>query len=167
MASKTAWTAGQLTGSLSFTTAFNAADLNSLANVSCVLSSLTPFANSVGDQFMDISFVGALASSSSLVASAGISFNLAVLQEDGVTLGDGRLAPGTQTLLSTYQPLQLPLGGIPLPIGSGVTTIAGALTGLTIPPRTFALIITNATGFTFASSGITCSISTYRQNTNA
>lgn len=165
MTSLTQWAGGALnTNSVAFQAAFLSTDLNSLAGGSAVMSS-TAFNNSTGlDQFMDISFVGAI-TSTTLTAGAGLAFYLAVLQEDGSTYGDGRLTAGTQT---TYSPLFNPIGGIPIQAGT-VTVIAGAVTEIVIPPRAFRLVIQNniLPATALASSGNSCSISTYRQNTNS
>ena len=166
MTNLTSWSGGALNGnSTAYQAAFNASDLISLANLSSVLSSVTPFDNTtLCDQFMDVSFVGAFASSQTVGAGAGIGLWLAILQKDGTTYGGGRLVAGTQ---AAFSPILNPLGGIPIEPGAGVTNISGSYLGFTIPPRKFALILQNQTGFAFASSGCSCSISTYRQNTNA
>jgi hypothetical protein len=173
MANRTAWSAGSLPGTTTggFTAAFLAADLASLANLSSVLASVT-FDNTVAtvttpDQFMDVSFVGALVSASTLAPGSGLGLWLAILQEDGVTYGDGRVTAGTQTLSTAWSPILNPIGGIPLAAGTGITNIAGSALNITIPPRKLSIILQNQTGFAFAASGCACSISTYRQNTNA
>jgi hypothetical protein len=165
MSNKTAWTGGLLnSSSTAFQSAFNAADLNSLTNTYSVLSSVAAFDNtSQGDQFMDISFVGTIASST-IVQGAGMAFFLYILQEDASTYGDGRLTAGTQT---NYAPLMNSLGGFPIIAGASVTKVAGSVIGLVIPPRKFALVVQNLSGFNLASSGNACQISTYKQNTNA
>lgn len=164
MTNLTAWQGGALnSNSVAFQSAFLAADLASLANLSSVMSS-TAFNNATGlDQFMDISFVGAIASST-IAAGAGISLFLAILQGDGATYGDGRLTVGTQ---AAYSPLLNPLGGLPIQIGTTITGIIGSVIGLVIPPKSFRLVLQNNTGFALAASGNMGYISTYRQNTNA
>lgn len=169
MTARTAWAGGSLNSNLvDFFPAFNAADLNSLANLSSVLSSVAQFDNTVAlDQFMDISFVGAIAAASTIASGAGIAFFLWCLQGGGTILGDGRLTPGTQVVSTAYTPFLCPLGGFPISPGTAITNIAGSVLNLAIPPRKFALVIQNQTGFAFAASGCSCQISTYRQNTNA
>ena len=169
MAAKTAWSPGNLnSGSVAFFPAFNAADLASLANLSTVLSSVAQFDNTVAlDQFMDISFVGAIAAASTIATGAGIAFFLWTLQSNGTTLGDGRLTAGTPVASAAYTPILNPLGGIPVSTGTSITNIAGSVLNIAIPPRKFALVIQNQTGFAFAASGCSCQISTYCQNTNA
>lgn len=173
MANTTAWTGGALNSfSTAYQAAFNAADLNGLANLSSVLAStgtvgtVLAFDNTVAlDQFMDVSFVGAFAAAQTVASGAGIGLWLAILQKDAATYGGGRLTAGTQS--PSFSPLLNPLGGIPIEPGTSITNISGSLLGVAIPPRKFALILQNQTGFQFASSGCSCSISTYRQNTNA
>lgn len=164
MSNLTSWYGGALNSdSVAFQAAFLAADLNGLASGSAVMSS-TAFNNTVGlDQFLDLSFVGVFAASETVVAGAGMGFWLAILQEDGTTYGDGRLTAGTQ---AAYAPLLNPIGGFPIQVGT-ITDFWGSSVLNCIPPRNFRLVAQNNTGFALASSGNSCSISTYRQNTNA
>jgi hypothetical protein len=170
---RTSWAAGSLPGTTTgaYTAGFVSSDLNSLASLSSVMSS-TVFDNTVAtittpDQFMDISFVGALTSSSTIASGAGLGIWLACLQGDGTTYGTGRMTSGTAVVSTTFVPLQCPLGGIPIEPGTTQTNIIGCLLCVPIPPRAFKLIIQNQTGFALAASGNNCYISTYRQNTNA
>jgi hypothetical protein len=173
MANKTAWAGGSLAGGGAFTPAFNASDLNSLANLSSVLGGIT-FDNTVAtlgtpDQWMDISFVGQITPSLSTIGQgAGIAFFLWCLQLDNATYGDGRLTAGTQVASTTYVPLLNSIGGFPISPGTGITNIAGSVLEIPIPPRKFALTMQNQSGWAFAAGGVcACSISTYRQQTNA
>jgi hypothetical protein len=167
MTARTAWAGGTLDGANgAYFSAFGS-EINSLANTDAVLSTLS-FDNTVAtlvtpDQFLDLSFVGALTASETVGAGAGLAFFLYVLQEDGVTFGDGRLVAGTPL---AFQPLLGPMGGIPVQSGT-VTTFAGNICGFVIPPRKFSIVMQNNTGFALAASGLSCSISTYRQNVNA
>lgn len=170
MTNLTAWAAGSLPGTTSgaFTPAFNLSDMASLPTLSSVLSTIT-FDNTVAtvgtpDQFMDISFTGALSAPETIPNGAAIGFWLYILQADGTTYGGGRLAAGTQAVFS---PSLNPLGGIPIEAGTSITNIAGSVLSLTIPPRKFALVMQNQTTWPFAATGLLCKISTYRQNTNA
>jgi hypothetical protein len=170
MTALTAWSGGSLGGgTTAFFPAFNAADMNSLANLASVLSSILQFDNTAGaNQFMDVSFTGAIAASSTIAAGAGLAFFLACLEADNSTIGDGRMTAGTQVASTTYTPMNNPIGGIPIAPGTAITNIAGCLLGVTLPPRKFALIMQNQTGFALAAGGVcSCQISTYRQNTNA
>jgi len=166
MSNKTAWAGGQLnSGSTAFQAAFNTADLNSLAANSSVLSSVAAFDNtSVGDQFLDISFIGNYATAQTVATGSGMAFFLYTLQEDGATYGDGRLVAGTQ---AAFSPLLNPIGGFPIVAGTSITTISGDVLGVVIPPRKFALVMQNFSGAGLASSNNNCSLSTYKQNTNA
>lgn len=164
MANRTQWIGGGLNGAntTAFFAAFNAADFTGLANLSSVMSSIPAFDNTaLGDQFMDISFVGTIASST-IGASAGMSFFLAALQGDNATYGDGRLVAGTQT---AYSPIQNPMGGFAIQQGTTIVNIVGSVHVQNLPPRKFALVCQNFSGFALATGN--CWISTYRQNTNA
>jgi hypothetical protein len=167
MTARTAWAGGTLDGANGAYFAAFGSEINSLVTGDAVLSTLS-FDNTVAtlgtpDQFLDLSFVGAFAASETVGAGAGLSFFLYVLQEDGVTFGDGRLVAGTPL---AFQPLLGPMGGIPVQTGT-VTTFAGNICGFVIPPRKFGIVMQNNTGFALAASGLSCSISTYRQNVNA
>jgi hypothetical protein len=167
MTAKTAWAGGTLNGANGAYFAAFGSEINSLVTGDAVLSTLA-FDNTVAtigvpDQFMDVSFVGAFAASETVGAGAGLAFFLYVLEADGVTFGDGRLVAGTPL---AFQPLLCPIGGIPVQTGT-VTTFAGSISGIVIPPRKFSLVMQNNTLFTLAASGLACSISTYRQNVNA
>ena len=173
MAAKTAWSGGSLASSAgAYVAAFNASDMNSLAYLSSVMSGIV-FDNTVAtlgtpDQFMDLSFTGALATAAALPSGAGLGLWLYTLQRDGTTYGSGRLVAGTQ--LTTFTPLLNPIGGIPIePNATTSTPVIGSLLNVTIPPRAFRLVIQNqiGTGLTLASSGNMLSIATYCQNTNA
>lgn len=165
MTSQSAWAPGALTGvGLAWQPAFAAADLNGLPYLASVMSSVV-FDNTLAlDQFLDLSFVGAFASAQAVLAGAGISFLMGVLQNDGVTYGDGRLTAGAQ--LAAYQPLTDPLGGITMQAGT-ITAIAGDFGYAPLRPAKFRLIATNYTAFPLATSGNMASIATYRQNLNA
>jgi hypothetical protein len=167
MVARTAWAGGSIaSGNGAWVPAFGS-EINALPASDSVLSSIA-FDNTVAtlgtpDQFMDISFVGALAAAQTLGTSAGLSFFFYQLQGDNVTYGDGR---ATATA-SAFSPLLMPIGGIPFQSGSGITALAGGITGFVLPPRKFALVMVNLTTFPLAASGNSCWISTYRQNVNA
>lgn len=163
MANVTGWAAGRLFSGESWNAAFNAADLNSLPNGSSVLSSVAPFANGASlDQLMDVSLKLTIASSA-IGANASIAIWIALLQEDGATLGDGLLAAGSQT--ASFTPAWTPIAPIPL-YASTRTLLIGSEYGIAIPPGTFALILQNNSGFALAASGNACSIRTYNQSLN-
>lgn len=163
MTSLTAWANGTLAAA--WTPAFAAADLNGLPYLASVMSSLTPFDNTVAlDQFADFSYVGTLVGASLIAAGSGLGVSLAILQADGTTYGDGRLTAGAQ--LAAYQPLIDPLGGVSFPPGT-ITNIIGDFGYAPLRPVVFRLVMTNYTGFALGASGNMGSIRTYRQNTNA
>lgn len=167
MVNKTQWTGGLINASsTAYLQAFNAVDLNGLAAGSSVMSSVAAFDNTLnGDQLIDISFVGAIASST-IPAGAAIAFFLYVLQGDNVTYGDGTFPTGGQQ--KVFAPLLCPLGGFPVQQATGVTAIAGSVLGQMIPPRKFALVCANnLVTIPLAAGGNSCWISTYKQNTNA
>jgi hypothetical protein len=159
MAIGSQWTAGNLFTSLSFNPAFNAADLNSLANGSSVLSSVAAFSNGTAlDQYLDLS-VELTVASSAIASGSSLAFWLAMLQEDGSTLGDGTLTPGTQ---AAVMPVWTSLADILL-FASTRTTLIGSETGLLIPPGNFALVMQNNSGVALAASGNICRIRTYNE----
>lgn len=177
MAAKTAWAGGLLASSNgAFVPAFAASDLAGLAYQAAVMSTIT-FDNTVAtvgtpDQFMDLSFVGALATASQTIPSgAGIGVWMSILQGDGTTWGGGRLA-ATGVQLAGFGPLLNPLGGFAIEPGAGITAISGSALNLTIPPRVFRLVVQNqiSTGAAFSLAGGTANMiwaSFYKQNTNA
>ena len=165
MTNNTAWVGGRLNSGLGYMAAFNAADLNSLANGSSVLSSVSAFTNagsSFLDQLMKLSAKLTIASNT-IAAGANLAFWIAELNADGTTLGDGRLTAGTQT---AYTPAWPALCSIDIQTGTTITTLAGVKSGLLIPPSSFALIMQNNSGFALASSGNSVSIATYDINLN-
>src|SRR5262245_60192722 len=110
MANRAAWIAGNGVG-FTWTTAINSADMASLANGSCVMSSVADIANQTAlDIFMDVSVRCAIASST-IAAGANLALFLYALLDDGTTYGDGQLTSGTQT---TKVPAFAPCAVIPL-----------------------------------------------------
>src|SRR5215469_7161575 len=99
MANKTSWVAGAGQG-LTFGTLINSADLVSMANGSTVLSSVADITNGTFlDQFMDISYLMVIASST-IGAGANFAFWIYELNEDGTHYGDGQFTAGTQAALT-------------------------------------------------------------------
>jgi hypothetical protein len=165
MTAKTAWASGSLSTGNVFYPLFLAADLNSLATGASVMSSLSLDNTAALDQFMDLSYVGALAAAQTVAAGAGVGLWLACLNADGATYGGGRFTAGTQ--LAAFNPLLDPLGGIPIEPGAAITAISGLLLNTTLPPRVFRFVAQNQTGFAWAASGNMISGASYRQNVNA
>ena len=167
MTNRTAWTAGNgqgLSAWSSRTTAFGTADLTSMADSKCVLSTASAIANGTNlDMYMDISVQITVASSTPR-AGGYIGIWLAMLMQDGSTYGDGQLTAGTQT---TYLPPWAPLAVIPV-ANQAMTNMGGQATGLLIPPQSFALICYNYTNVAFSGTAANnvVSFKTYNVNLN-
>jgi hypothetical protein len=162
MTSRTAWVAGNGQG-LSWGTLINSADLASLPNGSSVLSSVSDILNGTNlDQFMDISAVLAI-SSSTIAAGACLTFWLYALQEDGSTYGDGQLTGGAQ---AAKTPAFAPIGTMPLVAAASQTALVGFIQGIVIPPGSFRVAMQNNSGFTLTSGTQTVKYRTYNQNLN-
>lgn len=162
MTARTAWTAGNGAG-LTWTTLINSADLASMANGSSVLSSVADIANGTNlDQFMDISALCAI-SSSTIAAGANLAFWLYPLQEDGTTYGDGQFTAGTQAAKTPAFP---PCAVISLVAAAAQTTLVGLAQGIIIPPGSFRVAMQNNSGFTLTSGTQTVKYRTYNINLN-
>ncbi len=143
------WIAGAVS---SWTAAFagtSGADLNSLANGSSILSSVTISNGSVGDIYADLSIaIGSLTAA----APNYIGAYVYPLNEDGSTYGDSQLTAGTQAA-------KLP-GGIywarNFPFPTGTAAITGTILRITIPFGTFKFCLYNQSGASFPSSGNSC-----------
>ena len=164
MTSRTAWTGGNLNSGLGWTSFFNAADLNSLPNNYCVLSSVTAIANgSALDMFMDVSFELAI-SSNTIAAGANLVLWLFGLNEDGTTYGDASLVAGTQ---SANVPGLFPKLIMPLRAASSVTALYGSNNDpLIVPPGTWLPVLQNNSGFTLSASGNAGKFRSYNINLN-
>jgi hypothetical protein len=168
MANKTSWVGGNLYAGLGWTSVFGT-EINSLGSNSTVSNSVMSSvpvlnANSTGgglDQFMDISVVCNLSGSSAVPAGASFGIWLAMLNEDGVTYGDGLSNTTQQNIVPPYPPI----AAIPL-YASTRTAVIGNQSGILMPPGNFCLIIQNNTQFNLAASNNTVSIRTYNQNLN-
>ena len=162
MSNRTAWTAGNGAG-LTWTTLINSADMASMATGASVLSSVSGIANGTNlDQFMSISAQLAI-SSSAVAAGANLAFWLADLQSDGSTYGDGLLTAGTPS--TSFTPGWNPIAVIPL-YASTRATLVGSVNNIIIPPKTFAVIIQNNSGFSLTSGTQTVKYITYNQQLN-
>lgn len=164
MTSRTAWTGGNLSPGLSWTTFFNGSDLNSLANGSSVLSSESGFTNGTSlDQFFDVSFQLTIASNN-IVAGANLTMWMFPLQQDGSTYGDGLLTAGTGAAIT---PGAFPILVMPITVRSGATSIIGWNTSpLIMPPGSWRPVMQNNTGFALAASGNTGAFRSYNINLN-
>jgi hypothetical protein len=150
------WVAGSGQG-LTWGTAVNAADVNSLANGSSVLSSVADIANGTSaDMFADLSVqLGSMTAA----APATIGVYLYPLNSDGSTYGDNQLASGTGAAkipAATYW-----VGSIMFP--TGTATVKGTLTRIILPPGSFRFVLYNQAGVALASSGNTVQYRTYNR----
>jgi hypothetical protein len=162
VSNRTAWTAGNGVG-LTWTTLINSSDMASMTNGQTVLSSVSDIANGTNlDQFMDISAICAI-SSSTIAAGAALTFFLYALQEDGSTYGDGQLTAGTA---ASKTPAVVPCGSIPLYAAASQTTLVGFLQGIIIPPGSFRVAMQNNSGFALTSGTQTVKYRTYNINLN-
>ena len=164
MASRTAWVAGNISGNLSWASAFNSADLAGMTNGQTVLSSVADITNGTAlDQFMDISYLLVIASST-IAAGAGFSFYIYNLNQDGTHYGDGQLTtPGTPASIT---PAMNPCAAGQIPAVASTTNMYNSLTGIIIPPGSFRIAIQNNSGFTLSGTQ-TVKYRTYNQNLNA
>lgn len=140
MASRTAWTAGNGVG-LTWTAAFTGTDLDSLASGSTIMSNETPIANGTNlDVYCDISVQLAGITSATPAAGSYIGIYLLPLQADGSTY-DGYLTPGGSAI--TRAPAYGLVGTIPIETAAATTVVNGTLTGIVLPPGTFAFALYN------------------------
>lgn len=165
MASRTAWAPGLLNAGVGWTAFFNAADLNSLANGSSVLSSVAAITNGTSfDQFFDVSFKLTIASST-IAAGATLNFWLFKLQADGTTYGDGSLVAGTQAAVTPGIYIKLPM---PLRAAATQTILIGENADpLVMPPGSWLPVLQNNSGFALAASGNAGSFRSYNINLNS
>jgi hypothetical protein len=162
MANTTAWIGGNGVG-LTWSTLINSSDLASIANGSIVLSTVADIANGTAlDQFMDISAICAI-SSSTIAVGANLAFFLYALNEDGSTYGDGQLTAGTQ---AAKTPATILLGTVNIPAVASTTTLVGYIQGIIIPPGAFRVAMQNNSGFALTSGTQTVKYRTYNQNLN-
>lgn len=151
------WIAGSGQG-LTWGTAVNAADVNSLPNGSSVLSSVAAITNGTAlDIFADFSInLGSVTT----VAPNYLGVYLYPLNQDGSTYGDNQYTAGTQSTAvpsPTYW-----VGNIVVPVGTQV--IHGAITRIVMPPGSFKWLVYNQLGVTIASSSNTIQYRTYNRS---
>jgi hypothetical protein len=151
MTNRTAWTGGLLNTGLAWTAFFNAADLNSMANGSSVLSGVSAITNGTSlDQFFDVSFQLTIASNT-IAAGANLAMWLFPLMEDGTTFGDASLTAGTQAAIT---PGLYPKLVMPLRAGATQTLLFGVNNDpLVMPPGSWLPVLQNNSGFALAASG--------------
>lgn len=165
MASRTAWTPGNGAGS-TWTTAINSSDLTSMASGKTVLSTVADIANWTNlDQFIQISFSLAIASST-IAGGAYFSFYLYYLNQDGSTYGDGQFTAGTQSTGVSTIPACFTWT---IPALATTTTIVGNSMGfapIVVSPGSFRLAMAQTSGFALTSGTQTVKIETFNQNLN-
>jgi hypothetical protein len=172
MANNTQWSNGKSNSGfgLPYYAAFSTvsgADLNvGLTSGQSMMSSVVldfSFSSGTPDQFITISYVGALGSSSTIGAGANIALWIAYLQGDNSTYGDGLLTAGSAF---SGGPAWTPFAIIPL-YASTRSSVIGDTSGI-MKPLKCRLIVQNNTSFTL---GVTttnqCYIGTYNQNLSA
>jgi hypothetical protein len=140
MANRTAWTAGN-GASLTWTAAFTGTDLDSLASGSTIMSNETPIANGTNlDIYCDVSIQLAGITSATPGAGSYIGLYLLPLLADGSTY-DGYLTPGGAAITRT--PAFGLVGTVPIETAVATTFVNGIITGIVIPPGTFAFALYN------------------------
>lgn len=151
------WIAGSGQG-LSWGSAFGS-EINSLVNTDAVLSSIVIANGTPLDIFADVSI--ALGSITTTSGAPYIGVYLYPLNQDGSTYGDGRFAAAAVG----PPPSQYYVGAIPL-IPSVTQVQEGTLSGIIMPPGSFALVLYNLSGATLASSGNAAKYRTYNRAVN-
>lgn len=152
------WIAGSGQG-LTYGTAINAADINSLANGKGVLSSVADITNGTAlDMFADVSYQ--LGSITAAVPNY-ISLHIYPLNSDASTYGDNQFpTPGTAV---TAAPMPVYwVGNMFFP--TGAATIKGTISRIVLPPGSFRFLIYNQAGVALASSGNTIQYRTYNRS---
>jgi hypothetical protein len=146
------WIAGSGVG-LTWT-AINSTELNSLANGNAVLLANQIDNSTALDMFMDISIA---LGSTAFAAPNYIGLYLYPLNQDGTTYGDGRFAtaaagpPSPNCLIDA------------ICLVAATQAQEGTLTGITIPPGRFKIVLYNQGGVALAASGNTVTYRTYNR----
>jgi hypothetical protein len=148
------WIGGSGVG-LPWSTALNAADVNSLASASAVLSSLADITNGTSlDVYADFSVsLGSVTT----VAPNYLGVYLFPLNQDGTTYGDGQFSSGTQT--AKVPSLTYWVRNIVFPVGTQVCV--GTITRIPLPPGSFRFLVFNQMGVGIAASSNTVKYRTY------
>jgi hypothetical protein len=137
------WIAGSGVG-LTWTAAFTASTLNSIANGNAIISDLQIDNSSAFDIFCDIDFIGG---SVTTVAPNYLGIYFYPLLSDGTTYGDGKF--GTSAVGPPSQTYYR--GSITLPVGTQVIT--GSLNQLILPPGRGKFLLYNQAGVALAGAG--------------
>ncbi len=154
MTAVTGWYAGRGQG-LSWGSLFST-EVATMTNAYSVLSSVSITNGTALDQFMDVSLVATL-SSSTIAAGANFALWIMPLMEDGSTYGDGSLT----TTPAAVTPGLFIAATMPLRAATGQATIYGYAQGIILPPGTFSGGLQNNCGFTL--TACTVKYRTYNQ----
>lgn len=151
------WIAGIGTPSYAWANAFNAADINSLAANSSVLSSVADIPNDTNaDIYCDLSIA---LGSITPVAPNSLAFFIYPLNQDGTTYGDSALTPGTKT--ATTPASQNWVGTIQVPAAVGAWT--GYYPRIILPPGKFRFAVQNLLGVTMSGGSNVIKYITYNR----
>ena len=161
-ANRTSWTAGNGAG-LTWTAAFNGTDFTTSQPTTgqSILSTVTITNGTALDQFMDVSVVQSIASST-IVAGANITIWLVPLAADGSTYTPALVAG---TVSANVLPIP-PVCTISLFAAATQTVLTGTCIGIVIPPGTFKLAEQNGSGFTYTDTTQVHDYRTYNQQLN-
>lgn len=154
------WIAGSGVG-LTWTAAFTAATLNSIASGNAIISDVQIDNSANLDMFADVDFIGGS------VTTVGIPFiglYLYPLLSDATTYGDARFGSSA----AGPPPANYLVGQIGLPVGTqaikGCFSMPGQRSPILIPPGKFKFLIYNGAGVAFVGSGgNTCKYRTYNR----
>lgn len=149
--SRERWKAGAGVG-FTWTDATTTASLNSLANGSCLLGTVSIANQTALDKYMDVDVV--LASAAFTGAGINISVHLYPLSSDASTYGDGKFGSAAAGPCA-YPPVAV------IPLVAATQAQTGQVTGIVIPPGTYRLVICNNGGVALAASGNTLKYRTY------
>lgn len=167
MANRTAWTAGNLNASLSWTALFSSSDLNALPSAQSVRSSVADITNGTGlDMFMDVSVGCVVNQTSTLAAGANLALYLMPLLSDGATYGDNSIPTAGAGGFSTSVPGIIPAAVFSFKVANSFTLLAGFAQGVIIPPGSFRAALVNNSGYTLTGATNTIQFRSYNINLN-
>ncbi len=162
-AGRSAWVSGNGAGAPAWTIAFNSTDFTTSQPTTgqSILSTITITNGTALDQFMDLSVVQTIASST-IAAGANIALYLIPLAADGSTYTPALTAG---TVSSNVLP-GAPICVLPLYVAASQTVLTGTCTGIVLPPGTFKLAEANNSGFTYTNTTQVHDYRTYNINLN-
>lgn len=166
MANRTAWTAGNLNGSLSWTGLFSSSDLNLMSPGQSVRSTLADITNGTGlDMFMDVSLEIVIAQAATITLGANCALYIMPLLQDGSTYGDNSLPTAGIGGATTVIPGISPVAVFPFRSTTSLTLLAGFAQQVVIPPGSFRCAIQNNTNVSFGGAQ-GCHFRSYNINLN-